>query len=295
MVPLASRVARAGELEAFMPYQATVYNVMIASPGDVQEERNIVRQVIHEWNDIHSEKTMIALRPVGWETSTSPVTGGRAQDIINTQILNSSDLLVAIFWTKLGTPTGNSESGTSEEIIKHIEAEKPAMIYFSETPVAPESLDQEQYNKLREFKSWCQDNGLIGRFQNKTEFKASFTRELQILVNKHPSFETAQYKEAQDTTTALKSNLSEESMTLLKEASKTETGQIFKLRRDRGYYIQTNQFVYSDPSNRRTAAIWEDAIEQLQREGYIKDVDYKGECFELTRSGYELADTLPDL
>ena len=39
-----------------MAFQAKVYKIMIASPGDVDDERNIVRDVIAEWNAIHSEK-----------------------------------------------------------------------------------------------------------------------------------------------------------------------------------------------------------------------------------------------
>ena len=33
-----------------MAYQATVLNVMIASPNDVAEERRLVRDAIYEWN-----------------------------------------------------------------------------------------------------------------------------------------------------------------------------------------------------------------------------------------------------
>lgn len=32
-----------------------VYKVMIASPGDVATERTIIRDVVYEWNFIHSE------------------------------------------------------------------------------------------------------------------------------------------------------------------------------------------------------------------------------------------------
>jgi hypothetical protein len=33
-----------------MSYDATVFNVVIASPSDVQFERNVAREVVHEWN-----------------------------------------------------------------------------------------------------------------------------------------------------------------------------------------------------------------------------------------------------
>jgi len=51
-----------------MPYQATTYNVMIASPGDVAAERAAVRQILADWNVIHSQSRRIVLQPLGWVT-----------------------------------------------------------------------------------------------------------------------------------------------------------------------------------------------------------------------------------
>ena len=51
-----------------MAYTATVIPVMIASPGDVTEERRIIREVIHEWNDINSALSKVMLIPVGKPT-----------------------------------------------------------------------------------------------------------------------------------------------------------------------------------------------------------------------------------
>ena len=42
-----------------------------------------------------------------------------------------------MFWTKLGTPTGVADSGTVEEIDQFVEANKPAMLYFSSRPAGP--------------------------------------------------------------------------------------------------------------------------------------------------------------
>ena len=35
-----------------MAYKARVFRVLIASPSDVEQERNIVARVIQEWNDV---------------------------------------------------------------------------------------------------------------------------------------------------------------------------------------------------------------------------------------------------
>ena len=69
----------------------------------------------------------------------------RAQEVISRQLLKDCDLLVAAFWTRLGSRTGKSPSGTVEEIEEHLEAGKPAMIYFSSVPVEMGSADPEQW------------------------------------------------------------------------------------------------------------------------------------------------------
>ena len=39
-----------------MGFKATVFKVMIASPSDVTAERNIIRDVLSEWNAINAGK-----------------------------------------------------------------------------------------------------------------------------------------------------------------------------------------------------------------------------------------------
>jgi hypothetical protein len=101
-------------------------------------------------------------------------------------VLADCDLLVGIFWTKLGTPTGSFKSGTAEEIQKHLDAGKPAMVYFSTAPVAPQSIDADQFAALTDFKGWCKDRGLVETFQNAEDFRTKFTNQLQIQLHKNP-------------------------------------------------------------------------------------------------------------
>lgn len=142
-----------------MPYQATVLPVMIASPGDVFEEREIIREAVHTWTYIHSLTKKIILTPVGWETHSSPELGEPAQELINKRVLKDCDILIGVFWTRLGSPTGKSVSGTAEEIEEHHAAGKPALIYFSSKPAAPESINPDQYKALQEFKKSAEHLG----------------------------------------------------------------------------------------------------------------------------------------
>lgn len=102
-----------------MPYIATVLKVMIASPSDVRQERQAAHALIHEWNAIHSQSRGQVLLPLAWENNSAPALGSRPQDVINRQLTKDSDLRVAMFWTRLGTPTGVAASGTVEEIEEH--------------------------------------------------------------------------------------------------------------------------------------------------------------------------------
>ena len=165
-----------------MARQATIYDVMIASPGDVATERQIAREVVHEWNAVHGATSDVFLNAVGWETHSSPSMGERPQEIINKQILQHSDLLIAIFWTRLGTPTGAAASGTVEEIQEHVGAGKPALLYFSATPVQPASVDPEQFAALQTFKGECMKQGLVETYESISEFREKLTRQLAQTV-----------------------------------------------------------------------------------------------------------------
>ena len=163
-------------------YTATAVKVMIASPGDVAQARRIVRDVIDEWNAINAEDRKIVLMPVGWETHASPEMGDRPQAIINGQILKDSDLLVAVFWTRLGSPTGTAPSGSVEEIEEHLAAGKPAMIYFSSEPVRPDSVDAGQYSALKAFKESLRPKGLTEEYEDLSGFRTTFSRHLAQTV-----------------------------------------------------------------------------------------------------------------
>ena len=236
---------------------------MIASPGDVLEAREVVRDVIHEWNYVNSHSAKAVLMPVGWETHSSPELGERPQELINERILQDCDLLVGIFWTRLGTPTGKSTSGTVEEIERHLAAGKPAMVYFSTAPVAPQSIDQEQFSALTQFRQWCQGRGLVETFDNIVDFRQKFSRHLQIALNKNPYLSglvraaentgaadvpSVGHEAPQNGLSQLAHDLSEEARTLLVEASLAQDGVIFKLVTLGGRFIQTNSKTFGDAS-----------------------------------------------
>ncbi|OBS33719.1 DUF4062 domain-containing protein [Pseudomonas syringae] len=277
-----------------MSYSAEVFNVMIASPGDVDAERNIVREVLAEWNAIHSAKQKIVLLPIGWESHSSPDMGAEPQAIINQQILQKCDLLVGIFWTRIGTATGEYASGTVEEIERHVASGRPAMLYFSSKPVVLDTVLPEQYAKLKSFKESCRSRSLHESYETLTEFHTKFNRQLQLKINSHKLFSIAENREQQIVISSQTDipDLSYEATMLLHEASLDSSGVILYLRHLGGTDLQTNNKNLIDSNERRITAKWEAALQELLDQKLVIGRGQKGEIYEVTNSGYQIATIL---
>jgi hypothetical protein len=165
-----------------MSFDATVFKVLIASPGDVDEERQAIPEVIARWNNTNAETSKVVLLPVKWETHSAPLLGDRPQGVINNQIVTSCDMAIGVFWTRLGSPTGVSESGTAEEIEWFIQNGKPVMVYFSSRSIDPTKLDIDQYKSLKEFEKKMQKLGLTGSYTSITDFKEQLLNQISINV-----------------------------------------------------------------------------------------------------------------
>lgn len=173
---------------------AEVLNILIASPSDVGEERNIAEKTIHDWNAAHFPSTGILLNPIRWESHAYPAIGDRPQAIINRQIVDSGDILIAIFGYKLGTPTGEAQSGTIEEIEKFRIAGKYVALYFSTADV-PRNADRDQLEALEAYKNARQKDTLYSEFVDTQSFRDHLTRHLPNIVQevrKHLRIEPSQ-------------------------------------------------------------------------------------------------------
>lgn len=88
--------------------------------------------------------------------------------------------------------------------------------------------------------------------------------------------------------------LSAEAKTILKAAVSAD-GHIMCLKSYGGPTIQVGgKQMIPDQSPPRIVALWVGGIEDIQRRRYIMDVGHKGEIFQVTREGYEAADSIPD-
>lgn len=178
-----------------MAFEARVYRVLIASPSDVGREREAAVQAIQAWNDQNAFDRRVALLPLRWETHAAPELGARPQSIINRQVVDGADIVVGIFWTRLGSPTGEADSGTLEEIERSAQAGKLVMLYFSSAKQDPDSIDLEQLAKLRDFRKKTLPNALVGSFSDHIDFREKFLKQIDIqtrrLISEIGEFEGA--------------------------------------------------------------------------------------------------------
>jgi hypothetical protein len=282
-----------------MSYPAIVYKVFIASPSDVVPERNIIRQILTEWNTVNSQLKQIVLLPIGWETHTSPEMGDRPQSIIDRQILKDCDLLIGVFWTRIGTPTEGHESGTVEEIEKHVASNKPAMLYFSAAPVALESVDHAQYERLTVFRESTKSKGLFETYTDLADFSSKLTRQLQLKINHNPSYFIGA-SGSQGGVTTLDSilpppdipTLAREAQVLLKAAIQDPAGVILYLKRLMDTVIQISGKNFIERQEPRVVALWEEAMKELEAKRLIEAAGPTRDVFKVTAEGFRVADFL---
>lgn len=163
-----------------MSYSAKVYSVFVASPSDVQNERAIVKRVLQRWNAINSEASKSVLLPVTWEDNAAPEAGMFVQDYLNEELLDKCDILIGIFWTRVGTPTRHHKGGSVEEVYRQIGNRKQAMIYFSNKPI-PIDADLSQVNEVRNLKEMIRTSPIMfGEYYDDANFESILYDHIQI-------------------------------------------------------------------------------------------------------------------
>ena len=155
---------------------------MIGAPSDIKEEVQIAKDVINEWNYVHTELHHKVLLPLHWSISAYPNSGKHPQKIINEQVVDKSDLLICIFGSKLGTPTDTDISGSVEEINEHLKAGKDVMIFFRKNLEIESLDDMQQVEKLLKFKESIKGNALFEEYE-KNSFKSILSQKLQLFLN----------------------------------------------------------------------------------------------------------------
>jgi hypothetical protein len=220
---------------------------------------------------------------------------GVRRTLINDALLKKCDLLVGIFWTRLGTPTGKFDSGTVEEIQTHLAAGKPGMIYFSERPLSPADFDRDQYEGVQRFKEWCRPKGIVHSFHSPEEFARKFSNDLQFQLNNHPKLSSIRTSPLTDEfhspTVSLhpdpSGDISDDAKELLRQAVRDRNGHIIVSNSIDAPRVMTNQQAFGQ-EDARSLAKWKAALEELCEAELVKRTD-EPTMFVVTHNGYKKA------
>jgi hypothetical protein len=144
----------------------------------VPDERLAIRDEILRWNGANSLGAGIIAEPVMWETHSMPSFGAHPQKLINKQIVEWCDMVIACFWATAGSPTDTTESGTIEEIEETVKRGRPAMIYFC-TRSLPQKHDRAQWDRLVAFKDKCKKQSIYSEFADIPDLRSKVGAHLQ--------------------------------------------------------------------------------------------------------------------
>lgn len=162
-----------------MSEQLQILRVVVASPGDVQAERDIVPIVVDEVNRWIASLLGLRLEVGRWETDTYPSFHLEGPQGLIDRILriDDSDVVVGIFWKRFGSPTKDGTTGTEHEIRRAYEAWKrnshpQVMVYFNQKPYTPQTKQEtDQWGQVLEFRKAFPSEGLWWRYKGKSDFE----------------------------------------------------------------------------------------------------------------------------
>jgi hypothetical protein len=257
-----------------MPCALTAYSVKIASPGDSAMELIIAREVICEWNARHALERKQILLPLDGEEIPA---------------CSPADLLVAFFSASQEMPDEQAVHDTGGEIEKHLQAGRPALIYFSgaRADFAAASVAQEKgWSDLRR----CYESrAVIDSYGDEKEFRAKFSRQIETTIGTHGYFKGDAPVPAPVAAPVPppERELSAFARTLLIEACEDFEAYIGRVKVGNTLKIQANGKQLVDPGKPDLIAIWDAAFEELLTGGYVRDAGCNGQLYQISTKGFD--------
>lgn len=154
------------------------YEILISAPADVFGYVDSVKEAINKYNNEQGTIDNIRFIHRNWREHTLPAYGKPAQSIINEQLTNQAEIVIALFGAKFGEPTEKYQSGTLEEIETVHQKGGLVWTFFGKGKIVDNSsVSSEQKQKVKEYKA--NYSGLYKEFSSK---KALKTQVLEALI-----------------------------------------------------------------------------------------------------------------
>jgi hypothetical protein len=168
-----------------MPKLVQTWQCLLISPSDLGPEREALHVGVREWNAQIGADRGEAVDLVDWRSHSTPKVGSQPQDVLNEQIVARAELAIALFWTRLGTPTSKHPSGSVEEIEQLVARGAPVLLYFKTGAAAPDDIDPVQLAGLRRVRAQFFDKALVGDFEGASDLvsavKGHLTKTLSVM------------------------------------------------------------------------------------------------------------------
>lgn len=158
-------------------------NVLIASPGDLEKEREQIKKIIQNF-EYNLNGQLIRLNPLMWENDMPSTSGKSPQAIINETMLPKCDILVGIFYTRFGTKTDKYDSGTVEEIETFIASNRPVILYFYTKAINPATINAKELQKIGEFKERYKSSGIYKNIKTIAKLQETLVKDLEYNLTK---------------------------------------------------------------------------------------------------------------
>ncbi len=189
-----------------MPEHIPLFRVFLSSPGDVNAERKIARDVIDYFPNRPAYREKVAFRVVAWDKpgAGTPMRATLTpQDAINKDLLTPSecDIVIVIFWSRMGTPFTDTDgreyqSGTHWELLNALGSKRAETVICRRTDDPPFKIsdpdfDQKhaQYKAVKAFFEsdlFYDADGRIRRginmYKTPDDFRRAFEIDLEVLV-----------------------------------------------------------------------------------------------------------------
>jgi hypothetical protein len=263
-----------------MPCTVTAFSVKIASPGDAAMELIIAREVIGEWNARHAleqRRILLPLQGVAGKTCSE------------------SDMLIAFF---CDSPGGSEESSAEEEVENQLRLGKPVLIFFSDARVDLRGGHFLQGGAIDEFKKRYM-TATIDAYGDEKEFRAKFTRYLEVTVGTHSHFRmdvAAPLAPSIASPIPLDPRrtgpLSPWAQKILIEACDDFEAYIGRIKVGDSLKIQANGKQLVEQNNPEATAKWESAFKELLSGDFIRDAGFNGQLFQISTKGFEFLKTI---
>lgn len=162
-----------------MAESVKILRVVVASPTDVNAERDRVLSVVEDLNKGVAADRRLRLEVIRWETDSYPgfhLEG--PQGLIDPILrIEDSDIVIGIFWKRFGTPSKEGTTGTEHEIRNSYGAwlkyKRPqVMVYFNQKSSTPQSQEEAaQWGEVLKFRKDFPEEGLWWPYNGTAQFE----------------------------------------------------------------------------------------------------------------------------